>query len=294
MKIIVFGGSGFIGSHVADVLTEKGYKVKIFDINKSLYLKTDQEMIIADILDYEQVCEAVEDAYAIYNFAGLADIHKANEKPLDTIKFNILGNAHILEAIKKQNIHRYIFASTVYVYSNSGSFYRSSKQACESYIHDYSIKYNIPYTVLRYGSLYGPRADKSNFISQLLKEGLTKKKLTYLGDGEEIRDYIHVEDAARCSVDILDQNFVNQNVILTGHQQIKIKDLLVMVNEMLGSDLKIELKKEFTDLHYEVTPYSFNPKIGKKYISNYYLDMGQGLLQCIEEIHKKLNSHQES
>ena len=245
-------------------------------------------MIIGDILNYEQVCDAMEDVYAVYNFAGLADIHQANERPLDTIKFNILGNAHILEAIKNLKINRYIFASTVYVYSNSGSFYRSSKQACESYIHDYSIRYNIPYTIVRYGSLYGPRANNDNFIHQLLKEGLAEKKLSYFGDGEEIRDYIHVEDAARCSVDILDQNFVNQNVILSGHQPIKVKDLLVMVNEILGGNLPIEFKKEYTNLHYEVTPYSFNPKIGRKYISNYYLDMGQGLLQCIEEIHKKL------
>lgn len=287
MKAIVFGGSGFLGSHVADILLEKGHEVTIFDLVPSPYIKPGQNMIIGDILDFDAVKEAVKGASVVYNFAGIADIDEASKKPIETIRQNILGNAYILEAIKHNNLTRYIFASTIYVYSNAGSFYKSSKQSCELYIEDYSQKCGIPYTVLRYGSLYGPRANETNPIYNLLKSVLSEEKISYWGNGEEIREYIHVEDAARCSVEILDKNFVNQHVIITGSHPIKAKELLVMIKEILGNKLSIDFRNENTDTHYQVTPYSFNPRIGRKYVSSYYLDMGQGLLQCIEELHKK-------
>ncbi|MFC1951670.1 NAD-dependent epimerase/dehydratase family protein, partial [Chloroflexota bacterium] len=225
----------------------------------------------------------------VYNFAGIADIDEANEKPIETIKYNVLGNACILESIKQQKIDRYVFASTVYVYSETGSFYKSSKQACELYIEDYSKKYDIPYTIVRYGSLYGPRANESNPLFKLLKMALTEKQISYYGSGEEIREYIHVEDAARCSVEILSDNFINQHVILTGHHPIKSKELMTMINEMFNNQLTVEFRNEKPDAHYLVTPYSFNPRLGKKYVSHYYIDMGQGLLQCLEELYKEVD-----
>ncbi len=288
MKAMVFGGSGFVGSHTADVLSEKGYEVTIFDLAPSPYLKAGQKMIVGDILDLDAVKEAVAGASVVYNFAGIADIDEASEKPIDTIKHNILGNAHILESIKNQEIYRFIFASTVYVYSDAGSFYKSSKQACELYVEDYSKKYGIPYTIVRYGSLYGPRANESNPVYKLLKRAFTEKKISHYGSGEEMREYIHVEDAARCSVEILDDDFINQHVILTGHHPIKSRELMTMINEMFKNQLTVEFRGEKPDAHYLVTPYSFNPRLGKKYISHYYIDMGQGLLQCIEELYNEL------
>jgi len=287
MKAVVFGGSGFLGSFVADNLMDKGYDVVIFDTKESMHLKPAQEMVIGDILNIDAVKSVVKGAEVVYNFAGIADIDEASKRPLETIKQNILGNAHILDALKDEKIERYVFASTVYVYSEAGSFYKSSKQAAELYIEDYSKKYGIPYTILRYGSLYGPRANGTNPIHALLKKVLTEKKISYWGNGDEIREYIHVEDAARCSVEILDKSFVNQNVIIAGHHPIKSKELLTMINEILGSKMEIEFRKENSDIHYQITPYSFNPRIGRKYVSSYYLDMGQGLLQCIEELHKE-------
>lgn len=293
MKAVVFGGSGFIGSHVADILTEKGYDVVIYDLKPSPFINSQQTMIEGDILDEKTVKNAVKDATVIYNFAGIADIDEAVERPLDTIKNNILGNAIILEATKEQKIERYVFASTIYVYSDSGSFYKSSKQACELHIEDYSKAYGVPYTIVRYGSLYGVRADEHNPIYRVLKQALLENSISYWGTGEEIREYIHVEDAARCSVEILDKNFINQNVLLTGHHPIKTKDLMAMINEIFGNKVKIEMGKASVSAHYKITPYSFQPKVGRKYVSSYYLDMGQGLLQCIEELYKKFGKKED-
>lgn len=287
MKAIVFGGSGFLGSHVADVLLEKGYEVIIFDLKPSPYLQTGQKMIVGNILDRQAVEQAVAGCDVVYNFAGMADIEEAHEKPLETVENNILGNTIILEACRLNNVKRFVFASTVYVYSQAGSFYRSSKQACESIIENYNEVFGLPYTILRYGSLYGLRADETNWVNQILKQAVTEGKITRYGNGEEIREYIHVEDAARCSVKILDSEFENQSVIITGHQPIRVKDLMIMIREMLGSKIELEFLPTDSSLHYEITPYTFNPKIARRVISDSYLDLGQGLLQCIEELYKK-------
>lgn len=286
-KVVVFGGSGFLGSHVADILTERGYAVTIFDIVTSSHLRAGQEMVVGDILDFPLVEEAVKGASIVYNFAGKADINEAQNDPIGTIKNNILGNGYILEALKNKEVDRYVFASTIYVYSNSGSFYRSSKVACEMYINDYCNKYGIPFTILRYGSLYGPR-DTKNRIYQLVKQALMENRITYEGSGDEVREYVHVEDVARCSVEILADDYADQNIIISGHNSIKLRDLMTMINEIFNKKLKVEFLNRGSEIHYDQTPYSFNPRLGKKYISNHYIDLGQGIIQCAEEIYNSM------
>lgn len=289
MKAIVFGGSGFLGSHVVDALTSAGYETIVFDIKKSPYLQKGQEMFVGNILDKEAVGKAVAGCEVAYNFAGMADIEEAHLKPLETVENNILGNTIILEACRLSRVKRFVFASTVYVYSGAGSFYRSSKQACELIIENYHEVFSLPYTILRYGSLYGPRAGETNWVYKTLKQAVTDGKITRYGDGEEIREYIQVEDAARCSVMILAEEFENQSVIITGYQPIKVKDIMLMIREMLGNEIELEFLPIDSSLHYEITPYKFSPKIARRFVSNSYLDLGQGLLQCLEEIYKKLH-----
>jgi UDP-glucose 4-epimerase len=286
MKAIVFGGSGFLGSHVADALTVAGYEVAIFDLRESPYLREGQEMITGNILDREAVRKAVTGCDIVYSFAGIADIEKANEKPVETVEINILGTTVILDACRACDIKRFVFASSMYVYSRMGAFYRSSKQACELIIENFNESYGLPYTILRYGSLYGPRSDESNWIHRILKQAVVEGKITRNGDGEELREYIHVEDAARYSVEILSDDFKNEYVILTGNQFMKIKDLMLMIREMMGDTIDLEFLPEDSGLHYEITPYSFRPKIAKKYVGRYHLDIGQGILAMLGDIYQ--------
>src|SRR3989344_5846194 len=167
-KVVIFGGAGFIGSHVADALTDRGYEVLVFDLKKSSYLKDGQVSVVGDITDQKAVEDAVKDRQIVYNFAALADVDESVIQPLETIRVNILGNSIILEACRKNKVERFVFASTLYVYSKKGSFYRSSKQASESLIEDYHDTYGLDYTILRFGSLYGPRAGKDNAIYRML------------------------------------------------------------------------------------------------------------------------------
>lgn len=288
-RVVVFGGSGFLGSHIADVLTETGHDVTIYDVMPSHYLKKSQKTIIGNIMDEKLVQKVVKSSDIVYNFAGIADIEEASQYPLNSVKFNILGNSIILEECRKANVERFVFASSLYVYSKVGGFYRSTKQACELLIENYQEIYGLPYTILRYGSLYGPRSNERNFIYRIIKQALTEEKITRYGDGEELREYIHVFDAAKGSVDILSDEFVNQHVILTGNQQMRIKDLLIMIKEILGKKIEIEFMPPNQNSHYEITPYSFAPKIGRRLIGRTCLDLSQGILDCINELHKELN-----
>lgn len=289
MKTVVFGGSGFLGSHTADALTQAGHNVTIFDLKKSPYLQKSQKMIVGDILDKKAVKKAMKGCDIVYNFAGMADMEEAHENPVETIELNILGNTIILEACRLNRVKRFVFASTLYVYSDKGSFYRSSKQACEIIIENYKDVFGLPYTILRYGSLYGPRATEVNYIYKILKQAVTEGKIISFGKGEDLREYIHVKDAARCSVEILAEEFENQYVIISGAQPMRRKDMLMMINEILGNKIKIDYSPTESDLHYNVTPYHFSPKVAKKYISNYYLDLGEGLLQSLKDIYKTVH-----
>lgn len=287
MKAIVFGGSGFLGSHVADALSAEEFDVVIYDSNNSKYLQGSQNMVIGDILDSESVHAAVAGCDYVYNFAGIADIKEARKDPYKTVQINTLGNTNILEACRKNQVKRFIFASSIYVYSTLAPFYRSSKQACELIIEDYQKAFDLDYTILRYGSLYGKRANQFNFISRVIHQAIEEGRIVRDGDGEEIRDYIHVLDAAKCSVDILTEEFKNQHVILTGTQSTKVKDLLMMIKETLGKDIEIEYTSGKDQDHYEITPYSFRPRVAKKYVSKCYHDLGQGILDVIYDIHEQ-------
>lgn len=286
MKTIVFGGSGLIGSHVADRLTEVGYDVTIFDLKPSPYLLPGQEIIIGDILDKKAVFDAVKGCDYIYNFAGMADLDAATTEPLRTIEQNIVGTAILLEATLRSRAKRFIQASTIYVYSDTGGFYRCSKQAAELYVEEYNRKFGLEYTILRYGTVYGPRADSRNSIYRYLKQALDEGKIDCGGTGDETREYIHVRDAAQLSVDILADKYRNKQVIITGHHPMRLRDMLYTIREILSNRIEINFEASKSDTpHYNITPYSFVPKIGRKLVTHEYVDMGQGLLECISEIY---------
>jgi UDP-glucose 4-epimerase len=286
---IVYGASGFLGSHVADALSASGYKVRLFDRSPSRYQRADQEMIIGDIMDLEQVKEAAHGADVVYNFAAIADIDEAQEKPLATATINVLGNMHTLEAARLAGARRFVFASTIYVYSESGSFYRASKQAAERFIETYHERYGLEYSILRYGSLYGRRADARNGIYRMLYEALERHSITYHGSGEAIREYIHVEDAARMSVQVLAPEFANRHLILTGQERLRIKDVMTMISEIMPWKIDLRFDEARAGHHYEVTPYAYQPRIGRKLVLNEHVDLGQGLLDCLQDIHQSVH-----
>lgn len=285
MKTVVFGGAGFLGSHVADALNERGHDVTIFDLKASPYAADGQRMVVGDILDPAAVRLVLEGADVVYHFAGLADLDDATTRPLDTVKRNVLGTAIVLDAAVDARVKRFVYASTVYVYSDLGGFYRCSKQAGELYVEEYHRQFGLPYTILRYGSLYGPRADSRNSLYRYLRQALTEAKIQYGGAKADVREYIHVRDAAKLTAQVLADEFANRHIIISGHHPTRAVDLLKMIEEILRRELVIEYASQPNKAHYTMTPYAFTPKVGDKLVGNTYVDMGQGLLECLHEIH---------
>lgn len=287
MKVVVFGGSGFLGSHVADSLTEHGHEVTIFDLNESDYLIRNQKMVLGNILDKDRVDEAVRGADFVYDFAGVADLDDASTRPIDTVDLNIRGTCTIIEACIKHHVKRFVYASSFYANSNKGGFYRCSKQAAELYIEEYERRYKLPYTILRYGSLYGTRVTAPNGVYDMLLGAYKDGVITYPGTGEELREYIHVKDAAELSVKIMDCEFENKHIVLTGHEAVRVRDMIKMICEIMDKPVKVVYGEQYSELHYHMTPYSFKPRSNFKLTSEKYIDLGQGIMDCLNEIHGK-------
>tara|TARA_B100001123_G_scaffold95079_3_gene109526 strand:+ start:1349 stop:2263 length:915 start_codon:yes stop_codon:yes gene_type:complete len=289
-KVLVTGGAGFVGSHVADELTRVGHEVRIMDRRPSPYHRPDQEEVLGSTTDPAQVAAALEGCELVYHFAGLADLDDARSRPVDTVTENVLGTVTMLEAARQAGVSRFIHASTIYVYSERGGFYRCSKQAAEGYTEEFQRRYGMDFTILRYGTLYGTRSDRRNSVHRLLADALEDRALRVAGTGDELREYVNVRDAARLSVEALDEVYRNQHVIVTGPYPIQLRQLLEMIREIVGQDVRIELGTSGDDYaHYQFTPVTFAPKIGYKLSSTRYLDLAQGLLECLHEIHSADN-----
>lgn len=290
-KVVIFGGSGFLGSYVADELSCRGFKVIIADLVESKYLKKEQEFRKVDILNIKEIESVLKDVSIVYNFSAVAELEEAVNNPLKTFDVNVTGNLNILEVCKHNgDIKRFVYASSAYALSNEGSFYGISKQTSEKLTEEYFKKYGLKYTVIRYGSLYGERASHNNYIYNLLFKAIKSGVLEYKkGDDEDLREYIHAADAAKLSVDVIENSqYENEHIILTGTERLKRIELLTMINEIMQNTLKIKQISGNNIGHYKITPYSYHPKVAKKLVANPYIDLGQGLLECIKEINKDL------
>lgn len=266
MKILVTGGSGFIGSHVADQLSKKGHKVSIYDKQKSLYLKKNQLFYKGDILNFKALEKIVKKNQIVYHFAGLSDLNDAIKNPLLSVKLNILATVKLLDFCKKYKIKRFVHASSVYANSKDGGFYRSSKKAAEEYIEEYKNIHNLKFSILRFGSLYGSRSKNENGLIKILSKALKKKQIEYSGTKNSEREYINVEDAAKACVKILSKKFENKYIIITGNKKIKIFKLLKFIKNEIRSNKKIKYLKsgKYFQGHYVSNPYTYKSKLGQK------------------------------
>lgn len=283
-NILVTGGAGFLGSHVADRLSEEGHRVTVFDIKPSSFIKKNQTMVVGDIREREVVFEAAREQDFVFHFGAIADIDDAEHRPYDTMEVNVMGTANLLEACRAHGVDRIVFASSIYVYSNAGGFYRVSKHACELLLEEYKKKYDLDYTILRFGTLYGTRSDVHNSVFRYLKEALETGKILFRGRGDEVREYIHVKDSADICLKILDEKFACQNLILTGHHRIRVTELLSMISEILDGKVEVIHDPHNFSSHYIQTPYSYIPRVGQRIVADTYCDLGQSLVEILQEI----------
>ena len=266
-KITVLGGSGFLGSAFSDFLASKGkYEVKVLDIKKKKLMKN-QKFIYGSILDIKNLNKAIHGADYVFNFAALADLDQALNKPLETAKINIIGTINSLLISKKCKVKKFIQASTIYANSEQGGFYGASKKAAEDYVERFCQKYNLKYVILRFGSLYGSGAGYSNGINTIIDNAIKNNLLKYKGSKNASRKYIHINDACRACLEVLKNKYNNEYLNITGKKTIKIINLLKILSNITKiSQKKIKFEGKQNEGHYITNPKKFKPRLGKNLI----------------------------
>ncbi|WP_153798933.1 NAD-dependent epimerase/dehydratase family protein [Foetidibacter luteolus] len=290
MKIAVFGGSGFLGLYLVQELTSRGYHVTIFDRLAPVEGFDNTDFYEMDIMKREEVIEAIVAGGfdIVYNLAGFANLDKAIKYPYLTMQLNVIGNINVLDGCVKAKVKRFVYASSAYAMSDKGSFYGISKLASEKTVEEYAIKYHLPFTVLRYGSVYSEMNFDNNYIYNLVAKAIQTGKIEHGGDGSEIREYIHASDAAKLSVDVIEsEDYRNEHIIFTGTEKMKRVELFELIKEILGDKIEISLQAGHYHNHYKFTPYSYTPTLSRKLVANPHIDMGQGILECIKAVYRR-------
>ena len=287
-KILILGSSGFLGSHLVKFLL-KNNEVVQFDMNPPPQKIADSEFIKGSILDKTLVTSAMKDVDIVYHFAAMTDIDIVNESPAQAIEVNIAGTSNVLEACVQERIERFIFSSSVYVYSEFGGVYKSTKQACELLIEDYNEMHGLAYTILQLGSVYGPGAKQINLISRLINEALSLKEIHHYGTGEEVRQYIYVEDVVQAATTSIDNNYKNKKIILLGNERITISELMDKIIFHTDSNIQKVFHDDQYGIHYKLSPFHTNPDGAVSLKIESPILLKSGLKKTISAIKKELN-----
>jgi UDP-glucose 4-epimerase len=247
MNILVTGGSGFIGSHVVDKLIEQGHMARSFDFLPPH--RKDAEFFHGDLLDIAALMDAMKDVDVVFHLAAVSNVDIAKKNPILCVRVNSEGTVHVLEAARRTNVKRVIYASTVWVYENCkdsicteesllGSpshIYTSTKLEGEFLCRNYFTMYGIPFTILRYGIPYGPRARKGTVIPIFVEKALRGEPLAIQGTGEQYRYFLHVEDLATGNALALNDIAKNQIYNLEGKEKVTIKQIAEAIQKNLAN-----------------------------------------------------------
>jgi len=206
-NVLVTGGNGFIGSHVVDFLVKKKYNVTTFDLSPPI--RKNVKFIKGNILDKNCLQFALKNIDFVFHLAAVSDINKVRAIPVKTINTNILGTTYLLEASRNKNVKRFIFASSVYSFGTTGNLYTTSKISSELLIKNYRLLFGQNFTILRYSTAYGPRSREVDAVSIFVERALKNLDIVIFGDGQQKRNYLHVEDLAKGSMMALKQKTKN-------------------------------------------------------------------------------------
>ncbi len=259
-KVVVTGGSGFIGSHVVDALAEGGHEVTVVDYRVQPH-RDDVGFENVDLMDLSSVLSATRDAEHIFHLAAVSNVNHAYKYPVYTTALNVVGTANILEASRINGGARVYLASTVWVYNGSpngnaldesmpfyldgaGHIYTSTKMACEMICHNYNQLYQVPFTVLRLGIPYGPRMREELLIPVFIKKALFGQPLTIAGRGSQYRNFVYVRDLAHAHILAMSGTAVNQTYNLEGPRKVTVLEVAEGIRANIGEQVRIEFVPE--------------------------------------------------
>ncbi|QED46213.1 NAD-dependent epimerase/dehydratase family protein [Cytobacillus dafuensis] len=258
MKVIVTGGAGFIGSFVAELLMQTGYDVVIIDTRK--IIKEHEEKKIKyypiNILSPE-----IEDVFIkekpdiVIHLAAQVDVNESIKSPVKDAETNIMGTLNLLNYSNKYKVKKFIFSSSSAVYSdiekteeiteehsiNPSSFYGLAKYISELHIRMFNEMFGLPFTIFRYGNVFGPRSSGGDVISIFLNQFKLGNEITIYGDGEQTRDFVYVKDIARANLLAITKGD-NEILNLGTNSSISISSLCTNLKSIYQKDIPIIYK----------------------------------------------------
>ncbi len=250
MRVLVTGGSGFIGSHVVDKLRARGHEPVIYDLRPSPWHERGTvDTVLGSITDREGLERALHSCDAVAHLAAVADVNDVHAEPEDAERVNARGTVAVLEAARRAGVKRIVYASTIWVYSDCegeevdedtllpppSHLYTSTKLAGELYCKAYQELYGIDYTILRFGIPYGPRAREAAVIPAFVGKALRGEPLTLAGDGGQSRRFVYVEDLADGVALGLSEVATNRVYNLASNENVTIKQIAETVKDLIGN-----------------------------------------------------------
>ncbi len=263
-RIVILGGNGFLGYHLAALCKKKKIDLVIFDSKFDKQKKIENiKYVKGNILNRKKILRLIKKNDIVYHFAAIADIDEANNNFLKSIDVNINGTVNVLEACIKKKAKKIIYSSSIYARSEQGGIYSTTKLASEMLIERYSSKFNLKYTIIRFGSLYGEKSNYFNTIKNLIKQGISKKKIIRNTRGNEIRNYIHIKDAVAICLNLVSQKYNNKYFNLIGKEKKSMREVVKIIGKELGIK-NIKFKNNPNDYdHYIINPYTYKTRVGK-------------------------------
>jgi UDP-glucose 4-epimerase len=272
MNILVTGGAGFIGGHLAESFVDAGHNVTSLDILEPFYdlglkehnievarsraTETDgsYEFIEGSTTDVDLVNTAMEDTDIVYHQAAQAGVRASVEEPTKVTKYNINGSQTILEAARKHDVDRVVNASSSSVYGKPKylpydekhpnepvSPYGVSKLAVEHFARVYNEVYGLPTVSLRYFTVYGPRMRPNMAISNFVSRCMRGESPEIYGDGKQTRDFTYIENIVDANHSLLTDDSADGEIMNIGStDNIDILTLAEVVRDEIGPTLEIE------------------------------------------------------
>ncbi|RDH80796.1 MAG: hypothetical protein DIZ80_17385 [endosymbiont of Galathealinum brachiosum] len=257
-KVLIAGGAGFIGSHTADLLMEKGIKVRILDNLTSGHRSNlpDEhplmEFVEGDIRDADTVKEVMKGITHVVHLAAQVSVVASLEDPEFSAQQNIIGFLNVLDAAKNEGVKKMVYASSAAIYGEPHSLpltedvpmkqlspYGLEKKFNEDYADLYYRLYDFNSVGMRFFNVYGPRQDpKSPYagvIALFMDRIKDKQPFVVNGDGEHTRDFIYVRDVARTNVAALELTYHGAVNVATG-KKTSLLDLIDVLSDVSGND----------------------------------------------------------
>ncbi|MDQ6853870.1 MAG: NAD-dependent epimerase/dehydratase family protein [Actinomycetota bacterium] len=232
-----------------------GYDVVLLDMRPPQ--RTDVAYRYVDVLDLGAMVHATRDIDTVFHLAGISDASDALARPVSAVQVNVAGAANVFEASRRNGVRRTVLASTAWVYAgahgdapideevpfhlpSAGHIYTSSKITEELIAHNYCELYGTPFTILRYGDVYGPGMSENFVIPRFVSKALEGETNTVHGDGSQFRNYVYVDDLADAHLAALSDKAENEVFNLKGPEPITIRRIAEEVRDLLGAAFTIE------------------------------------------------------